>query len=692
LSKDPKGRDPGGRQSEKARVLLVDDEDRFRRSLAERLSLRGYRVKDVDSGEEAIRAVRRGHPDVVLLDLRMPGMGGEETLKEIKQIAPEVQVVILTGHGNIESATVTGRLDAHSYLEKPCETEELIDAIEAAHEAKGHAMAKQEIPVLRSKSVLGWLLGTHNFRPGIIILGAVLFTTMAVIPPPASLVDLLSFEKTGQTTDPIAGFSEYANMENGQTLAGHYGKASKREIKVKVADGTVANQPLPPEKAARSALVMIGVLMLAALYWATGAIPMGFTAFLVGVLMIVFNVFPPDLTAKSYAKDSVMFIIGVLALAVGIAKTGLDKRIAIVLLGTSRSLTAFLFLFCPLLAVAASFLSEHALVAFIAPILMVVYVKATRATGVAKDPALAVMLMLALNFAANQGGPGSPAAGGRNAMMIGILADYGVPPSFGEWVQYGLPFVPVMALVIATYFFLVVRRKVKVKNVDVAAIVKKESKRIGKMTRKEWMAAFILAVVVILWVTSSSTLGMGGPVLLGLVAMTVTHIITWKDINKISWDVVALYAGATAMGVGLASTGAALWIARGFVAILPESLSSGMGLAIAASALTGVLTNFMSDGATVSTVGPITVPMASVAGVHPWQIGLATAFSSSFANALVIGTPNNAIIFALAKDPHTGEQLVTLGDFLKHGVVVSILALLVLWGWCFMGYWQWIGF
>ncbi|UCD51710.1 MAG: hypothetical protein JSW27_03585, partial [Phycisphaerales bacterium] len=59
---------------------------------------------------------------------------------------------------------------------------------------------------------------------------------------------------------------------------------------------------------------------------------------------------------------------------------------------------------------------------------------------------------------------------------------------------------------------------------------------------------------------------------------------------------------------------------------------------------------------------------------------------------LIIGTPNNAIAYAMAKDPVTGEQLVKLTDFLKHGSVVLLLSLVVLWGWTFFGYWRWIGF
>ena len=99
----------------------------------------------------------------------------------------------------------------------------------------------------------------------------------------------------------------------------------------------------------------------------------------------------------------------------------------------------------------------------------------------------------------------------------------------------------------------------------------------------------------------------------------------------------------------------------------------------------------MSDGATVAAVGPITVPMATLSGTSPIAVGLATAFASSFASMLIIGTPNNAIVYALAKDPETGEQLVTMKDFLLHGTVVLLLNFAVLWLWVIFGYWRWLG-
>jgi sodium-dependent dicarboxylate transporter 2/3/5 len=443
----------------------------------------------------------------------------------------------------------------------------------------------------------------------------------------------------------------------------------------------------------KRAHVMIGVLFVAALFWATGAVPVGITALLVGVLMYFFGVLPPDGVARAYAKDAVIFIFGVLAMATAISKTGLDRRIGILLLSPSTSLVRMSLIFAPMVAVTAAFLSEHALIAFIAPIFMMVYMGAVRVSGISKDKALVVMMLLTLNFACNVGGPGSPAAGGRNAIMIGILGDYGISISFGQWVMYGLPFVPVMAVIVGLYFYLWSRNKLQITKLDVSAAVRRESEKIGKMTADEYKTAVVLVALIIMWSALSATYGMGGPVILALVALNVLGILRWKEINSIHWDVVALYAAASAMGTGLAATGAALWIADSFVNILPAFLTStGSGLAIATSLFTGVLTNFMSDGATVAAIGPICVPMATIAGASPVMVGLSTAFASSFAHMLIIGTPNNAIIFALAKDYETGEQLITMKDFFVHGFIVLLLSFAVLWGWTILGYWQWMKF
>lgn len=674
------------------RVLLVDDEDHFREAMKKQLTVRGYEVLDVKTGYDAIKVVRHKRPEVVILDQKMPVMDGIQALKEIKSIQPEIQVIMLTGHGTTDDAAETGKHDVFRYMHKPCGIEELVTNIESARQERIYAMARHEITEVKKHSLWHWIVGVHNARPGLMILGAVLFALILMMPVSGRLNTLMTSPKTGVNGDVIAGYAYYQQMKPGETVADYYSKKADLAGIVKTEEGKIVHDSFDPAKAAFRVKVMLGTLVVAALFWATGAIPIGMTALLVGVLMYFFGVLPPNGVAKAYLKDAVIFIFGVLSISGAVMKTGLDKRIGAVLLGTSNKLWKFAFIFGPLLAVTASFLSEHALVAFIIPVLMMAYMGVIRTAGLQKDKNLVVMMILMVCFVANIGGPGSPAAGGRNAVMLGIMSDYGIAPSFGQWMKYGLPFVPVMALVIGAYFYFTFRNKIQIKNLDLKAEVQRETDKIGKMTRDEYKTAAVLVVLIILWATLSSRFGMGGPVILAIVALNILGVLQWRDINKIHWDVVMLYASACAMGTGLAITGAALWVADGFIGILPEVLRSGTGLAFSSSLFTGILTNFMSDGATVAAIGPITVPMATMSGTHPWMPGLATAFASSFAHVMIIGTPNNAIAYSMARDPATGEQLVTMKDFFIHGGIVLLLCFAVLWGWAFLGYWQWIGF
>ncbi len=665
-------------------ILIVDDEVKWTENLAQRLKLRDMSVHTVNLGEEAIRQVRLYEYDVVLLDLKMPGMSGEEVLKEIKALQPTTQVIVLTGHATYQSATQIGRLDAYAFHEKTLDFEELLAEIDMAKRDRLNLLARHDKLADPTPGFWRKMFGVTNYRPLFILIGFLLFGLVLAIPAPDSLTNLVSTPKTGALDDPISGYASFKEMPAGIAIKDFYGEKAKLVAK--------KGEKLSTETASFKVKIMIGLLVIAAFFWGTGAIPIGFTAILIAVVLYWFQIMPPELVAKSFLKDSVLFIFGVLAMSVGIAKTGLDRRIGVLLLGLSSNMRRFLFIFVPLFSVTASFISEHALVAFITPIMLVVYMASIKTAGLKSDKYLAMTLLLIITWAGNIGGPGSPSAGGRNAIMLGILKDYGIAPSYGEWVMYGLPFVPVMALVIGLYFYFAIARKVKVKQVNIAKIVKEESRRLGPMVRNEYLMAVVLGIVILGWITLSSTYGMAGPVLLGLLLMSLMRLVRWKDITRINWEVVALYAAATALGKGLAMTGAALYIAKGFLAILPDSMSSGSGLAIAASAMTAVMTNLMSDGATVSAIGPITVPMAVLADTHPWMIGLATAFASSFAHILIIGTPNNAIVYALAENPETGERLITLGDFAKHGAAIFLLSLMVLWGWTIAIHWNWLGF
>jgi len=118
------------------RVLIVDDEERFRTTLTKLLTVKGLDVRAVGSGLEALEDLGREPRDVILLDVKMPGMNGIEALAAIKKIDPNVEVIILTGHASVDAAVEIMRLGGNEYLLKPCPTEELLDKIEAAWEKK----------------------------------------------------------------------------------------------------------------------------------------------------------------------------------------------------------------------------------------------------------------------------------------------------------------------------------------------------------------------------------------------------------------------------------------------------------------------------------------------------------------------------------------------------------------------------
>ncbi|MFH1574094.1 MAG: response regulator [Acidobacteriota bacterium] len=118
------------------KVLLVDDERDFIDVLTKRLRKRKLDLRVALSGEEAVRAVQEKPVDVVVLDMRMPGMDGLQTLREIKCMNPMIEVIMLTGHANVEAAVEGLELGAFDYLMKPVEFDELLYKLQDAFKRK----------------------------------------------------------------------------------------------------------------------------------------------------------------------------------------------------------------------------------------------------------------------------------------------------------------------------------------------------------------------------------------------------------------------------------------------------------------------------------------------------------------------------------------------------------------------------
>lgn len=125
-----------------SKLLLVDDEKIFADNMAALLGNRHYKVTAVYDGQSAIQALQDENFDVVVLDLKMPGMDGLATLKEIKHQDLLTEILLLTGHGSIEAAVEALRLGAYDFLTKPCDIDQLVEKIEGAWEKRDAAWKK----------------------------------------------------------------------------------------------------------------------------------------------------------------------------------------------------------------------------------------------------------------------------------------------------------------------------------------------------------------------------------------------------------------------------------------------------------------------------------------------------------------------------------------------------------------------
>ena len=121
---------------ENLKVLVVDDEADFLETIVMRLRRRKIDAYGVDGGKKALELVENERFDVVVLDVLMPGMDGIETLKLLKKKKPFIEVIILTGHGSVESGLQGMQFGAFDYIMKPADLDELLEKIQQAYERK----------------------------------------------------------------------------------------------------------------------------------------------------------------------------------------------------------------------------------------------------------------------------------------------------------------------------------------------------------------------------------------------------------------------------------------------------------------------------------------------------------------------------------------------------------------------------
>lgn len=122
--------------SDRIKLLIVDDEEEFLESIAKRLEMRDFDVWTATRGVQAVEIARGEKFDLALLDLKMPGMDGKQVLEILKQEHKHIEVIILTGHGSVDSAVECTRLGAFGYLPKPYELEKLLETLRQAYQVR----------------------------------------------------------------------------------------------------------------------------------------------------------------------------------------------------------------------------------------------------------------------------------------------------------------------------------------------------------------------------------------------------------------------------------------------------------------------------------------------------------------------------------------------------------------------------
>jgi DNA-binding response OmpR family regulator len=143
------------------KILVVDDEETTRRSLADILRLEGCRVQSAANGEEAVAFLRKETFDLVLLDLKMPGMDGLEVLRLASQMTPDTQIILLTAHGSLESAIEALRSGAHDYLLKPSSPKQILQSVQSGL-ARRHETQRKRMLLAQLEASLQELRGAED--------------------------------------------------------------------------------------------------------------------------------------------------------------------------------------------------------------------------------------------------------------------------------------------------------------------------------------------------------------------------------------------------------------------------------------------------------------------------------------------------------------------------------------------------
>ena len=423
---------------------------------------------------------------------------------------------------------------------------------------------------------------------------------------------------------------------------------------------------------------VIAIFVMAALFWILQPFPIWSTSMFVIVLMIftlsnsalmpfrVEGVEPIKFKAimATFADPVIMLFLGGFFLASAACKYNMDKNLARVLLKPFGKNPKWVLLGLMIItAVFSMFMSNTATAAMMLAILGPV-LKLFDENDRGK-----AAFALAIPLGANIGGMGTPIGTPPNAIALGALQANGFNISFGQWMEFGVPYV--IILMVIAWLLLLKLYPIKMKemnlNIEGADGFDKSPRAI--------IVYITFAVCVLLWVTGSKVHGLNDNVIamIPMAVFALTGVITKKDLNEMSWDVLWLVAGGFALGLGLQQTG----LAKDLINAIPFNSWSPFVLMVGCGLICLFMANFMSHTSTASLLVPIFIVVAVSCKENLEPLGgvtslmVAVAFASSLGMCLPISTPPNALAHATGYTDTRGMAVT--------GIVMGIGGLVLSW-------------
>lgn len=418
-----------------------------------------------------------------------------------------------------------------------------------------------------------------------------------------------------------------------------------------------------PEGLTREGQIMIGILAMAVLLWLTEAIPMAITGLLIMALQPLLGVADAKEVFANFGNRAVFFILASFMLVAAIEKYGLHKRMAVKFLKMFGE-TPKKFIFGVMLtgALLSFIMQEHGVAAILLPILLHVLLLVR---VVPKESNFGIATMLALTYGTTIGSWGTLLGGARNPLTIAFLDEFGYNISFLDWMKINMPIVIITLPIVAAIIFLLFPPEIK----SIGKAIEQIEKEVGrkKMGQKEKMVFAVLITTIVLWIFFSDLIGVAIIALIAVISLFILGLVDWEDIEgRVQWGIILVYGGAITMGKSLEATNAAYWIANGMVSLFKNEYAILLCIIL----LTFILTNLMSNTAAVATMLPISMSIASRAGMSPVIAAMATAVAGGAAFVFVVATPGMAISYS--------SGYLTQRHMAKAGILAGMASILII--------------